>query len=107
MAFSQTITTGDRIVEPMIELARCSKQQRIVIAGDKSVELMLELKNRGFLHVYGQANCGLPAGQYDVALIDWRRRTFLALETALDRLAKFLGPAGQLVVWVDPQKATA
>jgi hypothetical protein len=91
----------------MIELARCSKQQRIVIAGAKSVELMLELNNRGFLHVAGMANCGLPAGQYDVALVDWRRRTFLALETALDRLVKFLGPTGQLVVWVDPQKAAA
>jgi hypothetical protein len=91
----------------MIELARCSRQQRIVIAGAKSVELMLELKHRGYLHVAGQANCGLPAGQYDVALIDWRRRTFLALETALDRLTKFVGPAGQLVVWVDPQKAAA
>jgi len=107
MTPSHTTTPGDRIVDPMIELARCSKQQRIVIAGSKSVELMLELKHRGFLHVAGQANCGLPSGQYDVALVDWRRRTLWALETALDRLATFLGPAGQLVVWVDPQKAEA
>jgi hypothetical protein len=107
MTSSRITMVGDRIIEPMIELARCSKQQRIVIAGAKSVELMLELNNRGFLHVAGMANCGLPAGQYDVALVDWRRRTFLALETALDRLVKFLGPAGLLVVWVDPQKAAA
>jgi hypothetical protein len=104
---SRTTTLGDRIVEPMIELARCSKQQRIVIAGAKSVELALELNHRGFLHVAGMANCGVPAGQYDVALVDWRRRTLLALETALDRLVKFLNPAGLLVVWVDPQKAAA
>src|ERR1700743_2094490 len=96
MASSRTITAGDRIIEPMIELARCSKQQRIVIAGAKSVEVMLELSQRGFLHVAGMANCGLPAGQYDVALVDWRRRTFLALETALDRLVKFLRPARHL-----------
>jgi hypothetical protein len=107
MTLSRTATAGDRIIEPMIELARCSKQQRIVVAGAKSVELTLELNHRGFLNVAGMANCGVPAGQYDVALVDWRRRTLLALETALDRLVKFLNPAGLLVVWVDPQKATA
>jgi hypothetical protein len=69
----------------MIALAGCSKQHRIVVAGSKSVELMLELQRRGY----------------------WRRRTFRALEAALDGLVRFLSPAGVLVVWVDPQKAAA
>src|SRR5258705_9617866 len=50
---------------------------------------------------------GHPAGQYDVALVDWRRRTFKTLEVALDWLVEFLSPAGVLVVWVDPQKTSA
>jgi hypothetical protein len=107
MTFSRATPAGDRIVEPMIALACCSKQHRIVVAGSKGVELMLELHRRGYARAAATANCGHPASQYDVALVDWRRRTFKTLEVALDWLVKFLSPAGVLVVWVDPQKATA
>jgi hypothetical protein len=91
----------------MIALACCSKQHRIVVAGSKSVEVMLELHRRGYVRTAATANCGRPAGQYDVALVDWRRRTFKTLEIALDWLVEFLSPAGVLVVWFDPQKPTA
>ncbi len=104
MTRSHLAPTGDRILEPMIALARCSKQQRIVVAGSKSIELTSELNRRGFIHVASTANCGRAAGQYDVTLVDWRRRTFQALETTLDWLVDFLKPGGLLVVWIDPQK---
>ena len=107
MTLSRTPPAGDRIIEPMIVLACCSKQDRIVVAGSKGVELMLELQRRGYARTAATANCGHPAGQYDVALVDWRRRTFKSLEVALDWLVDFLSPSGVLVVWVDPQKATA
>jgi hypothetical protein len=98
---------GDRIIEPMIALACCSKQHRIVVAGSKGVELMLELHRRGYARAASTANCGRAAGQYDVVLVDWRRRTSKTLETALDWLVELLSPAGMLVVWVDPQKPAA
>ena len=104
MSRSYSVSTGDRILEPMIALAGCSKQQRIVVAGSKNIELTSELNRRGFIHVASTANCGRAAGQYDVALVDWRRRTFRALETTLDWLVDFLKPGGLLVVWIDPQK---
>ena len=107
MTLSRATPAGDRIIEPMIALACCSKQHRIVVAGSKGVELMLELQRRGYARAAATANCGHPAGQYDVALVDWRQRTFKSLEIALDRLVKFLSPTGVLVVWVDPQKAAA
>jgi hypothetical protein len=107
MTSSRTIPAGDRIIDPMIALAGCSKQHRIVVAGSKGVELMLELQHRGYARTAASANCGHPAGQYDVALVDWRRRTLRTLEVALDWLVDFLSPAGLLVVWVDPQKAAA
>jgi hypothetical protein len=107
MTTSHATPAGDRIVEPMIALARCSKQHRIVVAGSRGVELMLELQRRGYVRTAATANCGQPAGQYDVALVDWRRRTSKSLEVALDWLVDFLGSSGVLVVWVDPQKATA
>jgi hypothetical protein len=49
------------IIQPMIELARCSKRQRIIVAGSKSGELRLELHRRGFVRVATTASCGLPA----------------------------------------------
>jgi hypothetical protein len=107
MTPSRATPAGDRIIEPMIALACCSKQHRIVVSGSKSVEVMLELHRRGYVRAAARANCGHPAGQYDVALIDWRRRTFKTLETALDWLVEFLSPAGVLVVWFDPPKPTA
>jgi hypothetical protein len=107
MTSSRTTPAGDRIIEPMIALACCSKQHRIVVAGAKGVELMLELQRRGYARAAATANCGHPAGQYDIALVDWRRRTFKTLEVALDRLLEFLSPTGVLVVWVDPQKTAA
>jgi hypothetical protein len=106
MTRSHPVSIGDRILEPMIALARCSKQQRIIVAGTKSIELTSELNRRGFIHVASTANCGRAAGQNDVALVDWRRRTFQALETTLDWLVDFLKPGGLLVVWIDPQKQT-
>src|SRR5450755_1254326 len=107
MTPSRATSAGDRIIEPMIALACCSKQHRIVVAGSKSVELMLELHRRGYIRAAATANCGHPGGQYDVALVDWRRRTFKTLEPALDWLMDFFGPARGLVVWVDAQKAAA
>ena len=99
--------SGDRVVEPMIALARCTPSHRIIVAGAKSIELVFELERRGFARAASTANCGRPAHQYDVALVDWRRRTFRELERALDWLRDFLAPAGVLVVWVDPQKPVA
>jgi hypothetical protein len=104
MIQARLIPAGERIVEPMLALARCSKLQRIIVAGSKSAELMFELHRRGHVRVATTSNCGLPAGQYDIALVDWRQRSIKALETTLDWLVDFLSPAGVVVVWVDPQE---
>ena len=106
MAISEVVN-GDRILEPMIALAGCTTQHRILVAGSKSMELMIELQRRGYLRAAATGNCGRPAGQYDVALIDWRRRTLRDLETTLDWLGRFLKATGVLVVWVDAQKQAA
>jgi acetolactate synthase regulatory subunit len=104
MVHSDLIPADAGIIQPMIELARSSKPQRIIIAGSKGGELRSELHRRGFVRVATTASCGLPAGQYDVALVDWRQRSVKALETTLDWLMDFLSPAGVLVVWIDPQE---
>jgi hypothetical protein len=101
------VAPGDRIIDPMIALAGCSTQHRILVAGSKSIEMTIELHQRGYVGAASTGNCGRPAGQYDIALIDWRRRTLRDLETTLDWLVKFLSPAAVLVVWVDAQKPAA
>ena len=101
---SLQVAAGDRIIEPMIALAGCSKQHRIIVAGSKSMELMLELHRRGFPYAAATGNCGRSAGQYDVALVDWRRRRLGTLEATLDWLMNFLSDRAVLVVWVDAQK---
>jgi hypothetical protein len=82
----------------MIDLARCSKLERIIVAGVNSAALMFELHRRGYVRVATTANCGLPAGQYDVALVDWRRRSIKALDPTLDWPVDFLTPAGVLAM---------
>jgi len=104
---SPQIAAGDRIIDPMIALAGCSTRQRIVVAGSKSMELMLELHRRGYLLAAAAGNCGRPTGQYDVAFVDWRRRTLHALEPTMDWLMNFLSPRAMMVVWVDAQKPAA
>ncbi len=104
---SLQVATGDRIIDPMIALAGCAPSHRILVAGSKSMELMLELHRRGYLLAAAAGNCGRPTGQYDVALVDWRRRTLHALEPTMDWLVNFLTPSAVLVVWVDAQKPAA
>jgi hypothetical protein len=101
------LATGDRIIDPMIALAGCSTRQRILVVGSKSMELMMELQRRGYLLAAAAGNCGRPNAQYDVVLVDWRRRTLHALEETMDWLANFLNPSAVLLVWVDAQKPAA
>ena len=104
---SPHVATGDRIIDPMIALAGCSVRERIIVAGARSVELMLELHGRGYTGAASTGNCGRPSAQYGVALVDWRRRPLRTLETTLDWLMNFLSPDGMLVVWVDAHKPKA
>jgi hypothetical protein len=99
--------TGDRIIAPMIDLSACARTDRILIAGSKALEFVLEMQRRGFDRTAASANCGRAANQYDVALVDWRRRTIHSLDPTLKWLLGYLRPAGRLVVWVDAQKEIA
>jgi hypothetical protein len=103
---SDVTPSGGQIIEPMIQLARCSKSHGIIVAGSKGRELMLELHRRGYTRVATTATCGLRRGQRDVALIDWRFQTIMALERTLGWLVHFLAPAAVLVIWVDSSDRT-
>jgi hypothetical protein len=101
MTISSATPQADCIVQAMIELARCSKTHRILVAGDDCPGHMFELHRRGFTRAMTTTTCGLPRGQYDVALVDWQLQSMKALETTLNWLVHFLAPASVLVVLVD------
>ena len=100
----KTAASGERIIATMIELARCSKPHRIIVAGSRGPHQMFELHRRGYNRVATTATCGLPRGQYDVAFVEWQLHSIKALETTLDWLVHFLAPTSVLVIWIDPQE---
>ena len=67
----------------------------------------MALHRRGYLQAAAAGNCGVPASQYEVALVDWRWRTLNALDTTMDWLDNFLSPRAVLAIWVDAQKSAA
>src|SRR5262245_2746546 len=98
----KSIPTSERIVGTMIELARCSKGQRILVAGCNAPHRLFDLHRRGFNRVATTAICGLPCGQYDAAFVEWQASSIKALESTLDWLVHFLAPGGVLAIWVEP-----
>ena len=97
----------EHLTESLVELARCSKQHRIIIAGANSPELMFALHRRGYVRVATTTTCGLPHGQYDAALVDWQGRSIKSLETTLDWLVHYLGSPAVMVICVDLQERAA
>jgi hypothetical protein len=92
------------IADPLIEFARCARRDRIVVAGAKSRGLVFELNRNGYHRVATTANCGLPDGQFDAALVDWHEHSIKALATTLDWLVHFLTPSGVVVVRIDSRE---
>jgi hypothetical protein len=95
------------IVDSLMELARCSKRDRVIIAGPNAPELMFALNRRGYDRVATTALCGLPRAQYHCAMVDWEKRSLKSLETTLDWLRHFLAPSAVLVIRVDPDERGA
>src|SRR5262249_22828487 len=99
MIHSRLTPFDESIVEPMLALARCSKQQRIIVAGANSAQLMFELHRQGYTRVVTTRHSGLPRGQCDVALVDWRGHSIKTLEAAFDWLGRLLSPPGGVGGW--------
>jgi hypothetical protein len=65
---------------------------------------MSEMHRRGYIRVSTTASCGLPRGQYAVALVEWQLPSIKALAATLDWLVHFLAPAGVLVIALDTRE---
>jgi hypothetical protein len=85
----------------MIELARCSKLDHILISGPNSARRMFALHRLGFNRVATTGSCGLPSNQYDVAWLECCSCAIKSFETTLDWIVHFLTGTGVAVVWID------
>jgi len=97
---SSRIPVGGPITQTLISLAHISKTDRVLATGSLGTEILLELHRRGCTRVAATGSCGLPRGQYDVAVVGWRGDSFKALETTLFWLVHFLGPNGAMAIWI-------
>src|SRR5215475_8788398 len=86
---------------------RRAKLARIIVTGANSAEAVIDLRRLGYARTTTTSNCGLPAGQYDVVLLDARQRAVKAIETTLDCASAFLSLAGVLIVWLDALQPAA
>jgi hypothetical protein len=101
-----SMASGEKIIETMIELARCSKLHRIIVAGSKSLHHMFELHGHGYNRVVTAACYGLRPGRYDVGFLDWRLQQIKTLEAKLSWLVPLLAPTSVVVIWLDTGERT-
>jgi hypothetical protein len=97
---TSAVPTGRGISEAMIGLTGCSRSRRIIVAGARGRELMLELHRRGYTRVETTGTCGLPRGQCQAALLDGQLQSVKAIETTLCWLVHFLASGSVLVIGV-------
>jgi hypothetical protein len=97
----------DQTIDSLIELAGCSVEHRILLAGTTSPDSIPDWRSRGYHRVATTATSKLPRGQYDAAFVEWRQHSIKALETMLDWLVEFLSPQGVLVISIDRASDTA
>jgi hypothetical protein len=87
----------DEIIDTMIELARLSTTQRIVIAGHGSMAIDLALKQRGFAFGVLASACRTAGGQHSAGLIAGCD-SYQTIEAALLRVSSLLNSAADLAI---------
>ena len=94
---SNLTPSGERIIEPMIELARCSKLQRIIVAGSKAPSSCSSCIAAAIFAWRRPRPAACRTANTTWLWSIGRQRSIKALETTLDWLVHFLASAGVLV----------
>jgi len=98
---------NERVTRTLVGLARVKETHRVLVSGALGKDALVELHRRGCSRVVTTAHCGLPRGQYDVAVVGWQRQSLKALEVTLIWLVHYLGPKGVLAIWIDISEPAA
>jgi hypothetical protein len=93
----------DEIVDTMIDLAHLDKTQRIVLAGQGSMDIYLALKRRGFIFsVLASASRG--AGRQHAAGLISGCESYQAIEAALIQVSTFLNSAADIAIAIESRE---
>jgi hypothetical protein len=107
MSASSPTALNERVTRTLVGLARVRETHRVLVSGAIGKDVLVELHRRGCTRVVTTAHCGLPHGQYDVAVVGWERQSLRALEVTLIWLVHYLGPKGVLAIWIDSSEPAA
>jgi hypothetical protein len=107
MSAPDNVLSIERLAGAMIELARATPSQRVIVAGSSSADIFVELHRRGYLRATTTKMSRYPCAQYDVALVTSCDHSAKALDATLDWLVHFLNSTGVVVVWVSPHERTS
>lgn len=91
---------NELISSSMIELARATKSQRIIVAGGNSTGLLFALHRQGYARATTTKAALTACQQFDVALMTWHESSTKTLKATLAQLVPFLSATGVLVVWI-------
>jgi len=105
MGKPHSISSGEQVVDTMIELTRLSYLHRAIVAGSDSLELCVALRRRGFIRAATTTTtCRIPKGQYAVGLITGRN-SLKAIEAALAQISQLLSATAAVAVLIDSHES--
>ncbi len=98
---SQTVHTPacEQIIDTMIQLTRLSYAQRVIVAGNESLQTCVALHRRGYLRVTS-VSIAHPHGRYAVGYINGEH-SYQAIEMGLDLITHFLAPSADIAIRID------
>ena len=64
-----SVAGREQAIDAMIALTRLSNLDRVIVAGTRSMQLSVSLRQRGFARISTPATCSGPRGQHSIALI--------------------------------------
>ncbi len=98
------ISSGEQVVDTMIELTRLSYLHRAIVAGSDSLEICVALRRRGFIRVATTTTCRIPRGQHAVGLITGQN-SLKGIEAALTQISQFLSATAAIAVLIDSRES--
>jgi len=98
------ISSGEQVVDTMIELTRLSYLHRAIVAGSDSLEICIALRRRGFIRAATTTTCRIPKGQHAVGLITGQN-SLKAIEAALAQISQFLSATAAIAILIESRES--
>ncbi len=94
------VKSDQRIAQNLVELARISRDDRVLVAGSLRAAVIVELHRNACACAAVTAFHGSLRGLYDAALVPWHRNSIESLDVTLGWLVQFIRNQGIVAVWI-------